>query len=49
MVNLPKKPYFKDGPLVFAFEFVRHGARAPLVSADGFPVATEMLTTQGMR
>ena len=35
----------------FAFELVRHGARAPLKEefAAGFPVAMGMLTPQGMR
>lgn len=35
----------------FAFELVRHGARAPLKSdyCDGFTVAVGQLTPQGMR
>ena len=34
---------------LFAFEIVRHGARAPLTNANGFKVAKEMLTPMGMR
>ena len=48
-VLLLNKSVQKEEQLLFAFEFVRHGARAPLAYADDFPVATEMLTTQGMR
>ena len=33
----------------YVFELVRHGARAPLLSANDFPVGAEMLTPQGMR
>ena len=30
--------------LIYTFEVVRHGARAPLIHADEFPVPAEMLT-----
>ena len=33
----------------YVFELVRHGARAPLMSASDFPVDAQMLTPQGMR
>lgn len=37
--------------MAFAFELVRHGARAPLNSdfCDGFTVAVGQLTPEGMR
>ena len=41
----------EDEQLIFAFELVRHGARAPLEerSLDKFPVAMGDLTPEGMR
>ena len=40
-----------DEKLVFAFELVRHGARAPIEDRDidKFTVAEGMLTPEGMR
>ena len=35
--------------LVYVFELVRHGARAPILDRPGFPVSKEMLTPMGMR
>jgi len=35
--------------LIYVFEVVRHGARSPLIHAEGFPEPPEMLTPQGMR
>ena len=40
---------FPDDSLVYAAEITRHGARAPLLGADDFPVDTEQLTPMGMR
>jgi len=35
--------------LEYVFEVVRHGARAPLIASEKFPVQSEMLTPMGMR
>ena len=40
--------YKEDDGLVYVFELVRHGARAPLDS-DGFNVPAGLLTPMGMR
>ena len=47
-MGAPSNP---DEQLVFAFELVRHGARAPVGSdgTDRFSVQAGMLTAQGMR
>ena len=41
--------YDKEEGLVYVFEIVRHGARAPVNDDSGFKVQTGMLTAMGMR
>ena len=38
-----------EDQLLYVFEIVRHGARAPMAQAQGFSVAKGMLTPMGMR
>ena len=48
---LPSAVRNEDEKLIFAFELVRHGARAPLDNStiEKFTVGEGMLTPQGMR
>ena len=41
----------REETMAFAFELVRHGARAPMEARDMqfFPVSVQMLTPEGMR
>ena len=49
--DLKKSAVWNDEKLVFAFELVRHGARAPIEDRDidKFTVGEGMLTPEGMR
>ena len=49
--DLKKSIINEDEQVVFAFELVRHGARAPIEDRelDKFSVAEGMLTPEGMR